>query len=64
MAIFGPKQWVNTIGLMSIFRLLELVVFKRHFPGLYSVKKKLENWKFLDQNHELFSLEKRQLLTC
>ena len=23
-----PEQWVNTIGLMSIFRLLEPVVFK------------------------------------
>ena len=28
MAIFGPEQWVNTIGLMSIFRLLEPVDFK------------------------------------
>ena len=27
MAIFGPKPWVNPFGKMSIFRLLELLVF-------------------------------------
>ena len=27
MAIFGPKQWVNFFGKMSIFRLFELLVF-------------------------------------
>ena len=26
MAIFGPKQWVNPIGKMWIFRLFELLV--------------------------------------
>ena len=54
MAIFGPKPWVNPFGKMSIFRLFELVVFiaqkgvffvleyrKRHFPGLYRLKKKV-----------------------
>ena len=28
---------------------------KRHFPGLYCLKKKLEKWPFLDQNHVNFS---------
>ena len=27
MVIFGPKQWVNPFGKMSIFRLFELLVF-------------------------------------
>ena len=27
IAIFGPKQWVNPFGKMSIFRLFELLVF-------------------------------------
>ena len=27
MAIFGPEQWVNPFGKMSIFGLLELVFF-------------------------------------
>ena len=56
MAIFGPKPWVNPFGKMSIFRLFETSSFyrlerrffvleyhKRHFPGLYSLKKK--GWK-------------------
>ena len=27
MAIFGPKPWVNPFGKMSIFRILEVLVF-------------------------------------
>ena len=27
MAIFGPKQWVNPFGKMSIFPLFELLLF-------------------------------------
>ena len=27
MPIFGPKQWVNPLGKMSIFRLFERFVF-------------------------------------
>ena len=55
MAIFGPKPWVNSVGKMSIFRLfltccfyslerlfLFLEYHKRHFPGLYCLKKKGE----------------------
>ena len=54
MAIFGPKPWVNPFGKMSIFRLFETSCFyslerrfvvlecrKRHFPGLYCLKKKV-----------------------
>ena len=33
---------------------------KRHFPGLYCLKKKLEIWSFLDDNHGLSPLEKCQ----
>ena len=56
MAIFGPNPWVNPFGNMSIFGLLERLVFiaqkgvfsvleyrKRHFPGLYCFKK--VTWK-------------------
>ena len=52
MAIFGPKPWVNPFGKMSIFQLFERLFFyslerrffvveyrKRHFPGLYCLKK-------------------------
>ena len=54
MAICGPKPWVNPFEKMSIFRPLELLVFyslerrfffleyrKRHFPGIYCLKKKV-----------------------
>ena len=53
MAIFGPKPWVNPFGKMSILRLFRLFCFfglekryffledrKRHFPGLYCLKKR------------------------
>ena len=73
MAIFGPKPWVNPFEKMSIFRLFELNFFyslerrflvleyqKRHFPDLYCLKKKLEKWPCLDQNHGLTPLEKCQ----
>ena len=59
MAIFGPNPWVNPFGNMSIFGLLESLVFiaqkgvfsvleyrKRHFPGLYCLKKKLGKMAF------------------
>ena len=74
MAIFGPKSRVNHFRKMSIFNLFKLLVFyglerhffvlehrKRHFPGLYCLKKeKIEKWQFLDQNHGLTPLEKCQ----
>ena len=53
MAVFGPKPWVNPFGKMWIFRLNKLPFFflerrffvleygKRHFPGLYCLKKKV-----------------------
>ena len=74
MAIFGPIPWVNPFGKVSIFGLFETSCFdslerhffvleyrKRHFPGLYCLKKK--SWKnghFLDQNHGLTPLQKCQ----
>ena len=54
MGIFGPKPWVNPFGKMSILRPFKLLCFnslerrfnvleyhKRHFPGLYCLKKKV-----------------------
>ena len=54
LVIFGAKPWVNPFGKMSIFRLFEPFLFyslethffvleynKRHFPGLYCLKKKV-----------------------
>ena len=53
MAIFGPKPWVNPFGKIAIFlnfstsslyslerRIFVLEYLKRHFPSLYSLKKK------------------------
>ena len=73
MAIFGPKQWVNPFGKMSIFQLFQLRVFiaqkavfsfqnmvKDIFLAYIAFKKKLENWPFLDKNHGLTRLEKCQ----
>ena len=61
MAIFGPKPWVNSIGKISVFRLLELYVFiaqKGFFRSRIQLKifswailhkkEKLEKWPFLD----------------
>ena len=55
MAIFGQKSWVNPCAKMSNVRVFELLVFiakrrrflvleyyKRHFPGLYCIKKTVE----------------------
>ena len=73
MAIFGPKPWVNPFGKMSIFPLLELVLFiaqkdvfsfqnivKDVFRACIAQKKNLEKWPFLDQNHGLTPQEKCQ----
>ena len=73
MAIFGAKPWVNPFEKMSIFRLLELVLFiaqkvvfsfqnivKDIFLAYIAKKKKLENRPFLDQNHGLTPLKERQ----
>ena len=74
MAIFGGKPWFNPFGKTWIFRLFELLVLiayksvflvieyrKRHFPGLYCLKKIwLEKWPFLEENHGLTPLEKRE----
>ena len=70
MAIFGAKPWVNRFGKMSNFRLFELPCFyslERRFPFqnivkviFLALKKKLEKWPLLDQNHGLTRLEKCQ----
>ena len=74
MAIFGPKPWVNPLGKMSIFRLLELFVFiaqkgafsfqiivKVIFLTNIALQKRLEKWPYLDQNHGLTLLQKCQV---
>ena len=56
MAFYETKRWVNPFGKMSIFQVIELFYFyslersffvleyrKRHFPGLYCLKK--QTWK-------------------
>ena len=61
MAIFGPKPWVNPFGKMSIFRILELLVFiaykgtfmfeiivKVIFLTNIAFKKRLEKSPYLD----------------
>ena len=71
MANFGPRPWTTPFGKISIFRLLELLVFcslercffvlechKTHFSGLYCLKKQVEKWPNLDQNHGLTPIEK------
>ena len=73
LAIFGPKPRVNPFGKMSIFQLLELLVFiaqkcvfsfqnivKDIFLVYIAKKKKLEKWQFLDKNHGLTPLKKSQ----
>ena len=73
MAIFVPKQWVNPFTKMSIFRLLELLVFLAQ-KGIFSfqnivkeislvylaLKKKFEKRPFLDLKHGLTPLNKCQ----
>ena len=73
MAIFGPKPCVNPFGKMSIFRLVELLVFmtqkgvfgfqniiESFFWSILRKKKKLQKWPFLDQNRGLTPQEKCQ----
>ena len=68
--IFRPKPWVNPFGKISNVRLFELFFYslkrrffvlecrKTHFPRVHCLKKKLEKWPFLEQNHGLTPLEK------
>ena len=64
MAIFGPKRWVNfstfwTSCCYSLERRFFVFEYrKRYFPGVYCLKKKLDKWPFLDQNHGLTPLGK------
>ena len=73
MAILGPKPWVNPFGKMSIFRILEILVFIA-YKGAFSLwiivkvifltnialKKRLEKWPYWDLNHGLTPLKKCQ----
>ena len=70
MPIFGPKPWVwKNVNfwtfLTSCFYSLERRFFvleyhKRHFPGLYCLKKKVEKMAIFGPNHGLTPLEKCQ----
>ena len=73
IVIFRPKPWVNPYGKISIFRLVQLLVFiaqrdgftfqnivKHIFLAQIAEKKKLKKWLFLDQNHGLNPWEKSQ----
>ena len=70
MVIFEPKPWVNPLGKMSIFRILELLVFIAQKGGFsfqislkvifltnIALKKRLEKWSYLDENYGLTSLK-------
>ena len=73
MATFGPKPWVNPFEKMSIFRIVELLVFiakkgvfsfqnivKNIFLTNIAVNQRLDKWPYLDQHHWLTTLEKLQ----
>ena len=77
MDVFGPKPGVNPLGKMSIFQVFELLVFKvckgllsfhnivkAIFLTYLAKKKKVEKWPYLDQNHGLTPLDKRQIFDC
>ena len=65
IAIFKPKPWLNPLEKCQFFDLLNFLFYrvvrrffaleyhKRHFPGLYCLKKNLEKPTFLDQNYGL-----------
>ena len=76
MAVFGTKPWARPFRKMSIFRLFELLVFisqkgiflfqniiKKHFAGLYCLKKKVGNLPFLNHNHEVTPFQKSQFFS-
>ena len=73
MTFFLPKPWVNSFGKMSIFPLLELLLFiaekgvfsfqnmvKDAFLAYIALKEKVEKCPYLDQNHGLIPLKKCQ----
>ena len=43
-------------------RFINIEYHKTHFPGLDCLKKKMEKWPILDQNHGLTPLKKTQFL--
>ena len=59
MSVFRFFELLVSIGYKGVF--FDVEYRKRHFPGLYCLKKKqLENRPFLAQNHGLTPLEKCQ----
>ena len=54
---FGKKANLSPFSTSCFYslerRFFALEYRKRHFRGLYCLKKKIENWPFLDQNHGL-----------
>ena len=46
MAIFGAKPWVNPFGIMSIFRLFKLLVFRAYESGFFcsTISSKTFSW--------------------
>ena len=64
MSIFEPFFTFYLFYLSCFYRLerrfLFQIIVKRHFPGLYCQKKKLEKWPILDQNYRVIPMEKSQ----
>ena len=74
MVIFGPKQWVNHFGKMSIFRLFLTSCFyslegrlfvleycERHFPCLYCLKKQVGRMVIFGQKPSVNPFEKMSI---
>ena len=65
MAIFGQNHWLTRLKKCEFFNFLNFFFYslerrffileyrKRHFPGLYCLKKKLKKWLFLDKTMAL-----------
>ena len=75
MAIFKPKPWVNPFGKVSNFGLFEVLVLiakkglfigleyrRRHFPGLYCLKRKVGKMIILGPKPWVNSFEKMAIL--
>ena len=72
--IFGTKPYATPLkkyqflDFLNFFflsprrRIFDLEYRKRHFPGIYCLKKRLEKWSILDQNYWLTPLKKCQFL--
>ena len=74
MVIFGPKQWVNHFGKMSIFLLFLISCFdslegrsfvpeycERHFPFLYCLKKQIGRMVIFGQKPSVIPFQKMSI---